>query len=100
MTFYEIPNPESYRAFTVVGELIRVMGLDNNVCFHPPRDQVIRLVNVVMSMMEEGMAFTESDILLIAAGEESEVQAAYGKFSAFPYMQEILKRIFEGPTLP
>lgn len=99
MTFHEIPNPETARAFTVAGELIRVMGLDNGVTFTPFRAQVIRMANAVLSLMADGLKFSEDDIRLIASGEESEVQAAYGKLYGFSTLQGILKSIFEGPHL-
>lgn len=86
------------RAKVIAAELVRVMGLDNGVVFAPFPAQMVRLQNAVMSLMEDGLFFSEEDIFEITSGEESEVQAAYGKLYGFSTLQSILTHIFDGPT--
>lgn len=87
------------RSKVIATELIVVMGLDNGVTFTPFRAQVIRLTNAVLSLLEDGLEFTEADIKLIVCGEESEAQAAYGKFYGYTTLKNILTNIFDGPQI-
>lgn len=89
----------SARSAAVALRLVEVMGLDNGVTFQPFRAQIIRLNNAVYSLIGDGLGFSEDDIRLIACGEESEAQAAYGKLYGFNTLQSILRHIFEGPHL-
>jgi hypothetical protein len=78
---------------------IKAMSDDNGVHFQPDAAQVAHLEDAMATMQASGCHFTDAEIDLFSAGEQSEVETHFKQFVGFDEAHSVMNEIFdEAPT--
>jgi hypothetical protein len=80
----------------IAAALLAEMEADNGCAFPPTEARYAQLVRGVKAMQEAGVPFTEEEVGLLAAGEESERDERFEGISGYLDVNEALTEIFDG----
>lgn len=92
--------PHINRAGHIFVQLINTMDHDNGCHFCPSSVQMVKATRAIGLMLVAGAQFTPEEIVLLAAGEESEREDRFSRVAGFDLLHEMLNEIFNGPVLP
>ena len=79
----------------IVDALIRAMESEHGMSYEASLPQQAILIESVARMRAAGCAFSDGQIDIIGAGEESEVEALFGGFDGYSTLHDALDEVFD-----
>jgi hypothetical protein len=92
------PYQRNYPARTAAQaarDVVRAMGDDNCMCYHPTARQLASLEVGIALMQKAGCFFTDAEIQLFGAGEHTEMLAHFQRLDGFDVAQKAMVAIFD-----